>query len=288
MKLFIPAFLLVSLVAGAQSKSSDGIFKLDQDYKMSSTGTLRLHVSDAKVVIKGSTRTSAHVRVDRVVNIKGLSFGHQEFSMDINENNGDLDIRERSNSTNVGIVGYYYEKYEIEIELPAGVNLIVRGDDGGYRINNINGSISLDLDDANAELLSCGGSDFEFRVDDGDVNMDGGRGKLHVNGDDADVRIRNAAFTAIDADIDDGDFIVESSLADTGDYRIRTQDGMVAFTVTGGGGQFDIRHDDGSVTTDPSFSRIEDSENRTVVKVGNGRSRVDIHGDDARIKLFSK
>lgn len=282
------AFLFCLAASVTYAQTNDGIFHLNKEFKINPDGTIRMNASDAKVTITGSSRTTAHVVVDRVVTTKGISFGHEEFAMDITENDGDLQIRERSNSVSVGIIGYHYEKYTIQIEAPEGTSLIIRGDDGDYRIGNIDGSISLNLDDADVELSGCSGSNFEFRLDDGDIVMDEGKGKLRIDADDADIRISNGKFTQIEADMDDGDLLIDTSLAENGDYRIYAQDGLVALTVLQGGGSIHVRHDDGRVTADSGFSTVESSEDRTNLKLGSGTARVDIRADDARVKLTSR
>jgi hypothetical protein len=288
MKKFLTlSFILITGISWAQTTKT-GKYNIDQDYKISQKGTIRLSCSDAKVFITGSDRANVNVRIDREVESKGFAFGTEEFSVDIDENDGNLTIRERSNSTHVGIVGYHNERYTIKIQAPKGVSLIINGDDGDYFIEAIDGAIDADLDDADVELISCNGDDFRFKLDDGDVKMDKGRGSLEIDADDTNIQIKEAAFTKISADIDDGDFIVETSLADTGDYYINTQDGRIAFTVISGGGRFDIRHDDTSVRTDGNFSAVEETEERSRFTLGSGNAKVDIRADDGSIRLAKR
>lgn len=273
---------------GAPAQTKDGIFSLDEEYEISQTGRIKLNSSDAKVTITGSTRSTAHVKIFRQVTTKGITFRNEEFSVDVSEENGNLNIRERSRSVNVGIVGYIHEKYTIAIEAPLGVSLQVNGDDGNYWIKNIGGSISLDLDDADVELTGCTGDDFRFRLDDGDIHMDQGSGKLDVDADDADIKIDKGNFTSVVANVDDGDFIIETSLSDGGDYQISAQDGMIAFTVTSGGGKFVVRHGDSRVTTEGNFQQVDRTESRTSLVLANGNGKVDIRVDDARVKLVKR
>ncbi len=278
-------FILTAVAVSAQSTKS-GNYNLDQTYTLKAGGTIFLSSSDAKVTINGSTRTDVHVKIRREVNTKGWVFGEEEFTVDITEQGGNLSIKERSRSSHVGIVGYHYEQYTIDIEAPEGASLAIKGDDGDYLVRTVHGAIDLDLDDADVELVGCLGSDFRVRLDDGDLRMDTGKGTLELDADDADVLIRNAAFEKIMATLDDGDFVVETSLAATGDYFIDSQDGLVSFTVLSGGGKFDIRHDDARVITEGAFHVVEKSEDRTRLTVGNGNSKVDIRADDARVKLI--
>jgi hypothetical protein len=274
--------------AFSASAQNNGEFHLDKDYTMSPIGILRLNTSDAKVRITGSSRKTAHVKIDRTIESKGMMFGRQDFNVDITENNGDLEIRERSNTVSVGVVGYYHEEYTVKIEIPEGASLIVKGDDGDYLVTNVDGAIALNLDDADVELTRCSGDKFEFRIDDGDIKMDEGRGHLQIVGDDSDIEILNAAFTSMDANVDDGDLVIETSLADNGDYFIDAQDGLISLTITKGGGKFDIRHDDARVLTQGNFETIEDSEDRTRLVLANGNAKVGINADDARVRIAKK
>jgi hypothetical protein len=281
------AFVVSATISFAQTLKT-GNYHVDEKYKISEKGTIRLTCSDAKVFISGSDRTDVNVKIDRDVETKGFAFGHEEFSVDIDESDGNLTIRERNNSSYTGVVGYHHERYEIRIDAPKGVSLIINGDDGDYMIDHINGKIDADLDDADIELSQCNGDDFRFNLDDGDVKMDAGKGSLEVDGDDTDVTINNGKFTHISAEMDDGDFVIETSLADNGDYYINTQDGRISFTVTGGGGRFDIRHDDASIRTDGSFSTVEESEDRSRFTLPSGNAKVDIRADDASVRLAKR
>lgn len=278
-------FTFVALTLFSNLFAGDGNFHLDKEYKIGKNGMLEMQISDAKVFITGSTRTTAHVKIDRTVTSKGFSWGTESFHVDVNEANGNLSIKEKQNSTHVTAIGYYSEEYRIDVELPEGVSLKVDGDDGDYYIKNVNGAISLHMDDADAELAGCKGDSFEFRVDDGDIRMDQGRGKLEVDGDDADVEIYKANFTSIHADIDDGDLIIETSLANDGTYWMKSQDGQISLNITAGGGEFDIDHDDGRVITEGKFKVLKQDEGSTVVALANGTAKVTVKADDARVKL---
>ncbi|MEQ8425142.1 MAG: hypothetical protein RIA63_10565, partial [Cyclobacteriaceae bacterium] len=77
----------------------------------------------------------------------------------------------------------------------------------------------------------------------------------------------------------------ETSLADNGKYNIRAQDGLVSLAITGGGGEFNVRHDDARVIAEGGFDFNEKSDSFTRLTLANGNARVDIRADDARIRL---
>jgi hypothetical protein len=62
--------LTLAITVSAQS-AKEGDFHLDKEYKLSATGTIKLDVSDAKVFIVGSARSTVHVKIDRSVTTKG-------------------------------------------------------------------------------------------------------------------------------------------------------------------------------------------------------------------------
>ena len=101
------------------------------------------------------------------------------------------------------------------------------------------------------------------------------------------MRILNAAFTEVTSDLDDGDLVLETSIADGGHYSMRTQDGLVAFTVLKGGGTFAVHHD-GRVTADASFTVVEKSEDDIRLTLAKGKALVDIRADDGHVRLASR
>ena len=286
-KSLIPILALITAISYAQP-TKVGDYHLDQTYKMDAKGMITLSSSDANVFITGSSRSDVHVKIDRVVETKGFVWGSQEFSVDITESNGNLTIKERNVSASIGVVGYIHEKYTINIEAPVGVSLTLRGDDGDFYIRTINGDMDLNVDDADVELTGCKGSNFKIRIDDGKISMNEGQGTLDVSADDADVKIQNGRFNKIMAEMDDGDLMIETSLADNGDYYINCQDGLISLNVLSGGGDFNIRHDDARVYTEGLFEELERTERSTSLKLPKGNARVEIHADDARIRLSSR
>jgi hypothetical protein len=281
--------LLTLAVAFVGAAASAQDFHLDKNYSVNATGTIDLGTSDAKVFITGSKRANVHVKIDREVTASGIVFGgDQEFRVDIVEENGNLRLREKRTGTSVGVVGVYNEKYRIEIEAPEGMSLVIRGDDGDYYIKNVNGSMELSLDDADVELADCKGDKFRFRLDDGDLKMDQGKGSIEIDGDDSDVAIYNAKFNSIHADVDDGDLRIETSLDNNGQYFFESQDGLIALTVMSGGGEFDIRHDDGHIDTQGGFDVISKGEKTTRLSLPKGSAKINMRADDANIRLAAR
>lgn len=276
----------IATLAGLCAAAQNNDFHLDKEYTLSPTGTIDLRSSDAKVFITGSKRATAHVKIDWSVTAKGFSTSDRAFKVDVTAEGGDLKIYEMKSNTNISVVSSYMETYRIEIEAPEGASLNIRGDDGNYFIKNINGSIQVSADDADVELADCKGDKFKFRMDDGDVRMDRGRGSLDIHGDDLDAAIYNGAFTSVTAGLDDGDLIIETALDNKGNYSFRSEDGTIALTVTRGGGEFVIHHDDTHVVTQGNFKTVEDDDTFTRVTLADGSAKVDIRAEDGRVKLM--
>ncbi|HEY0651825.1 MAG TPA: DUF4097 family beta strand repeat-containing protein [Chryseosolibacter sp.] len=279
------ALAILTLCVVSVAVAQDGDFHLDNVYTIDKRGTIDLSSSDAKVYITGSLRPDVHVKIDRTVETKGLYNSREEFTVEVESVSGGLRIRERQSSYSSGIVTYHKEDYKIVIEAPEGVSLTVRGDDGDYFIKNVNGSISMSIDDADAQLSGCKGNKFSFRIDDGDIRMDEGRGSLEIDADDADVQVYKGQFSSIDANSDDGDIVIQTSLADNGQYSFKCQDGLVALDVLGGGGEFTIHHDDGHVSTSGDFKTTYETEDQTRLSLAKGTAKVTVRADDARVKL---
>mgnify|MGYP001799834649 FL=1 len=280
-------FTLATLLIGIHSVAQDSEFKLNKNYPISVTGTIEMSSSDAEVTVKGTDRKDVSVNIYRKVTVKGVSFGDRDFKVEVFEDNGNLIIKERTRGS-VSMMGYRREEYTIDIEAPRGISLVIEGDDDDYLIQNIGGSIALDIDDGDADLRNCSGSDFDFDFDDGDIRMDGGKGKIRIKSDDGDVSIRNASFTDVEASMDDGDVEIETSLADNGNYFFRSNDGGIYLDVSNGGGEFLIYHDDSRVSFSGDFEVDRDDEDETRLRSRRGSAKVKMRVDDGRVEINTR
>lgn len=265
-----------------------GEFHLDQNYNIDATGTLHLRSEDADVRITGSSRTDAHVKIDRNETVRGVSSRRADFKVDVENRGGDLYITERETRGVHFQMGYSRTEYRIEIELPESASLRIVGEDDDYVIRNINGKISMESEDGDIELIECNGSDFEFRIEDGDLKMDGGKGTLYVETEDGDVDIRNGDFEKVEMDIEDGNIFIETTLANNGSYDLNTEDSRVEFIVINGGGDFYVLKDDGSVRATADFETIRETDHRSELRLAGGNANVEIRTNDGRVRLSKK
>ena len=274
--------ILLAQVAFAQD---DREFHMDEVYGISSGGTLYLKTSDADVRVIGADRTDAHVKIDRVEVVRGFSSRSREFDVEVENKGGDLYVTERKGSGTSINFGYQRLDYEILIELPRGVSLQVKGDDDDYYVKNIDGKISMRLDDGNIELSDCMGNDFEIELEDGDLRMDQGAGKIYLELDDGDADIMNAAFEKVEVNMEDGSLNLETTLEGNGTYELSADDADIDFIVLEGGGSFLVRKDDGRVRFTPAFELVEETDYRSELKLPGGNSDVRIRIGDGRVRL---
>jgi len=281
------ASALVLLINTCEVLAQEKEFHLDEIYSISENGTITLSSDDADIFIIGSDRSDVHVKIDRVVEAKGIRWGEKNFDVKVSEAGGDLRIEDKEWGNQSGMVGYTREEYVIRIEAPTGVSLNLIGDDDDYEISFIAGDIKIDVDDADILLANCSSKSLDIEADDSDLVLKGAFGELTVNMDDGDITVYNGKLTAIDIRGDDSDLDIETSLSDEGTYRFNIEDSSLDLNITGGGGTFEIRHDDGRISSDGDFILIEDEEDYSEYRLSGGKARVRISGDDLSVRLNS-
>jgi len=273
----------LSLLAFDAVAQSDGDYSLDQVYSMADDGTLYLRSEDAQVRITGSDRSDVRVMIERKEEVRGAS-SRRTYEMEIEEKSGNLYLTERSRSSGWN-VGYYRLDYEITIEMPMNASLKIDGEDDDYLIKSVQGSIRLQTEDGNVELIDCNGDDFEIELEDGDLRMDGGNGSLYVNVEDGDIDVRNGDFERLEIITEDGDIMVETNLADKGIYDIDGQDATIELIVLKGGGEFEISKDDARVSVTKEFEMLRETDAREIYKLTPGNADVRIRTEDGRVRL---
>lgn len=280
------AFILLFVPGICLAQSTDE-FNLDKVYAIDSGGTVSLQSDDANVTITGSNREDVRVVVNYRLRVKGFSFGQKDrFEMIVEEEGGNLRIYEKERDFGNRVVfGSSREEYEITLEVPRGVSLELDGDDENYEITSVDGALDVDADDAEITMSDCRGDNFSFNLDDGKVRMDRGKGSLRMDIDDGDVLILNGEFADVEIESDDSELEIATSLSDEGNYRFDFDDGDLRLQIAGGGGEFDIRHDNADISTDGAFERTLDEEDRSVYNLPGGNAQVRIYSDDGDIDL---
>jgi hypothetical protein len=261
-------------------------YNLDETYQIDREGTIYLSSNDAEVSIEGSNRSDVRLVIYRYVDVDGINIGSSgSFRMDVEQRGGDLYIQENNSENRTMFIGSVDEEYRITLEVPRNLALDLKGDDDSYEISNTNGAISINADDSDIELSEVTGEDFDFDLDDGNISIDEARGKLKLSMDDGELNVGRAEFTEIDASLDDGELDITTSLADGGLYLFDFDDGDLELNITGGGGEFDIHHDDRNISVDNNFEEVSSDDERSVYRLAGGDARIEINTDDGNIEL---
>lgn len=287
MKLVKPALLSALLLfVGITAQAQDTEFNLDETYQIDESGTVYLDSDDAEVTIEASDRSDVHVVIYHSVDVDGWELkSGEEFKMDVETRAGNLYVKEANSGGNRLLFGNVEEEYRITLEVPKTVALDIKGDDGTYDITDIGAALRIDADDTEVEIRGATGNSFEFNIDDGSVEMDRGQGELTMDMDDGEFRVRQASFREIDGDFDDGEMDITTSLADDGFYLFDMDDGELELNISGGGGEFDINHDDGDIRVGSSFEEIMKEEEHSLYRLPGGDATIEIDSDDGDIDL---
>ena len=267
--------------------AQDNEFHLDETYSVSRSGTIYLSSDDAEVFVIGTDRNDVHVKIDRVVDTKGVRWGERKFDVIIEESDGDLRIKDKEWGDQTGFVGYSREEYVIVLKVPHTVNLDLNGDDDDYEISEISGDIKMRLDDGDIRIEHCSSTSFDFDIDDGDITVDGARGSLIARIDDGDLNVINSFLIKMDIRGDDSDIDIETGVSNNGEYNFRIDDSSLVLNILEGGGTFIINHDDAGISADRVFYLESDDENYRKYTLPGGNARIEITGDDMGLRLRS-
>jgi hypothetical protein len=281
LSMIIP-ILLWALVMPAAAQNNE--YVLDENYDLSSDGTVFLDSDDAEVTITGSDRNDVRLSVYHRIDVDGIEWSGGDFKMNITQRDGDIYIEEaeRNNSFRIGNIE---REYRIAIQIPSRVSIDIKGDDGTYDISDTGGAIRIAADDSDINIRNASGENFTFIIDDGAVYMDRGQGRLSVTLDDGEFRVENGLFSEVDASADDGVLSFATELYDDGQYNFSIDDGELELDILDGGGNIDIVYDDTNINIFGGFSIISDSEERTVYSVSGGSASVDIRIEDGELYL---
>ncbi|KYG77210.1 MULTISPECIES: DUF4097 family beta strand repeat-containing protein [Roseivirga] len=286
-RIFFSALAALVLSFSQVQGQEEGEFHLDDAYALSANGIIHLNSEDADVRITGSDRSDVHVKIDRIEYVNGIRSGSRNFTVNVEEVNGDLVIKERRSGSVRFSIGSFRTEYSITIEMPRSGGLKIEGEDDDYVIKNVDGSISMRVEDGDIELLDTKSESIEVRIEDGDLRLDGGLGELMIENEDGDLDVRNGAFTRVDIETEDANVSIETSLADDGTYEITSDDARIDFVVLSGGGRFYVSKDDGRVSSGSAFKIEEERDHRVTLSLAGGKADVDVRVNDGRVR-FSK
>ncbi|MBZ0265313.1 DUF4097 domain-containing protein [bacterium] len=279
---------ITSTIGFAADKDS---FHLDEVYPLNMDGIITMITEDADIEIVASKRNDVHLVIDYEKKISGLHFDskYDPLDFEIENEGGNLYIREiGGGGVFVGIATITRELYEIKMEIPETANLRLRGEDDDYIIQNVKGEIRLRSEDGDVKISEYGGNALEIESEDGDVVVSGGMGSLSIVVEDGDFYLEKGSYTNIDAYCEDGSIEIATSLDDNGHYRFRAEDGYIGFNVLKGGGQFEVIFEDGRVSAEKAFNKIEDDDEFEAYELAGGKAKVRFQIEDGRVRLSSE
>ncbi len=284
----VSAFLLIccSGISIAETKNFD--YDLDETYSIKQDGLLSLKSDDAEVVITGSDRKDVHLVVWKRLSISGTFeiLQMESFAIEVEETDGNLFIRENSGGISISGSISMREDYTITIDAPSGISLRLRGSDDNYTVNNVDGSISMRLDDGSAKIRDCDGDNFNLDVDDGDLEMIGGSGQLEAFVCDGDMKFDRGNFSSIDAACEDGDLEIYTLLSQDGSYSLDVEDGSIRFHVLDGGGDFFARYEDGRARASKKFEIIDEHEGYRHWRLPGGKASIRASVSDGSVNFY--
>lgn len=287
-KIFMSALLALAVSTINLWAQEEGEFHLDETYSLGANGVIHLYSEDADVRITGSDRSDVHVKIDRVEYVNGIQSGRRNFTVNVEETNGDLFIKERR-SGNVRIsIGTFRTEYKITIEMPRNGGLKIDGEDDDYVIRSVDGAISMDVEDGDIEIIETKTAKVDINIEDGDIRLGGGVGSIYLRTEDGDVDVRNGAFDRVDIDAEDGSISIETTLDDNGSYEINSEDADIEFVVLAGGGLFYVAKDDGRVSSSSPFKVEEERDHRVRLSLDGGKADVDIRVNDGRVRFSAR
>lgn len=280
----IITFFVLFIVATTTIAQNE--FHLEETYQIREGGTLFLESEDAEVTITASDRSDVYVKVDRIVKVKGVSSrNYQRFDFEINERNGDLILKEKSESRINFMIGSISEEYTIELLIPSDINLNLEGEDDDYYISNVGGELQIEGEDGDAIVREFHGISFEFNTEDGDLVLEGGSGSIRIESEDGNIEVNNGNFDEVNVETEDGDIEFTTTLSARGRYLFVTEDGDMELNFPGGEGEIQIIHEDCDIRTTEGYEVIHDSDEKTIVKSGRGSSSVKVITEDGSISI---
>lgn len=205
---------------------------------------LQLSHGDGDVIVTAWDREVAEVDVVYHVVTRGLKVIKQEFRVDFEEDENRIEIRGHESCVRVGLGSCKTEKYVYRLRAPAGVTLVLRGDDGDVDVSDWRGLIDCKTLDGDVTLSRISTREVVIEMDDGDLLVDDLQGSLQVVCGDGTVAINQSVMAKCVVDLEDGRLRLDRC---AGSFRLRTHDGDILGRNLEAG-RLDVQVDEGDVT----------------------------------------
>ncbi len=321
--LAVPSILKIT--AAAKEVSSTETKK----YKLSSEGSIKLYGNDGDIHVTTWDREEVKVRLTKRAwgqDEEEARSNLEEIKVVIRESMDYLIIREedRRHNRNFNIFDLFDGDFwreqnwrsalvEYELTVPRKASLRIESDEGGVIIKGSGGSITLKLDEGDADLKDITSDDIDAYLDEGDVRLaschDAHDGFWTIKTDEGRISLDDCRVEHLDADSDEGEIILKRFQGER--FRLKTDEGdILADFIPGNAGDYQLESDEGDVeisipakadlrffcTTyegyiDSDFDlRIKELDDGESLRgeIGSGSGRVTATADEGDIILIRK
>ena len=273
LRLPLPCLLL--LAAGCVARPESGEY--DKTYSITGRPTVNVHTNDGgvRVVTSDSKDVTFHVKYQSVGTAPRIDSRQDGDSVT-------LEAQMESSSFLFGLGGH--RSMEIEVRMPRDADLRVDSNDGGIKVEAVNGHVVIHTDDGSirasqlagtVDLSSHDGSirvdvvkgDLKIRTDDGSIGGEHLDGTCEASTSDGSIRV-DGRFDALHLRTDDGSVIarVQSGSVPASSWQLQTSDGSVHLTVPADfKANLNATSSNGSVTLD-SPVKVDGDVSRSLIR----------------------
>ncbi|MDA8693476.1 DUF4097 domain-containing protein [Saprospiraceae bacterium] len=202
-------------------------YSYEETHAIAQDGLLTLDTEDAQVSITGTSRSDAYVKIYKKVT--GKQKTNQEFDIEYIEEDGNLTIKEKRRKSSYTTGWNTKTIYEVELGLPAGVSIDIKGEDDNYTITNINGKMKIHSEDGDIEISDCNPIRLDIHLEDGDIQLTNVNTETDIQLEDGNIKADNCAFGNTALNLVDGD--IKLNDVSLGTAKIITEDGNVSISV---------------------------------------------------------
>ena len=261
-------------------------FTLDEEYSLNRGGLLDLKTEGATVRIIASESNKISINARYRIETKGLKIGNKEpVRLKASTLGDSLVIREIEQEGRRVLLGGKSVQYNITIEAPEWLNLLLKGSDNSYFIRNMAGDTHIKGEKADVELQMNSANNYIFDLSDSSLDISGGQGFLKADFNNSIVRFNNVSFETIDMNLDDVDIQLALNMADDGQYNIDIDGGSLHFGIIEGGGTFKFWHNNLRIYSEGPFMVPINSKRETIYEKEGGNANVDINAKDSQLHL---
>ena len=270
--------LLTGLLIFTGTVKADSVKKEEtKTFKMNKGGLIHLSANEGEVIIRGWDKDEVKLHMVKRAWGRGRREAEarlEEIEVAIRENSNRLMIREivpeHQGSVNVFRLfdrdfweeeGWHSQVVDFELWVPRQVNLRIKGDESDVDISEVEGKVTVDVDEGDVMLADVRSEEMQIRLDEGDVTLidceSTDDGLLKVDSDEGRITLRNGRFHEVDLASDEGSLIVDAATIQR--FWLSTDEGDVeAFFIPSKGGSYRIEADEGDIEIGlPEASKLQ-------------------------------